>query len=410
LLTHLYNTALRLSYFPNTWKALIIINVLKPGKPQENPSSYRPISLFPILGKIFEKLLLSRLTIFAVNKIPDFQFGFRSKHATTHQLHRVTDIIILVLETKKYYTGVFLDVAKAFDTVWPDGLLFKIKQIFPVPYYLLILSHLKDRSFKVRHNFQLSMECPVLAAIPQSSDIAPFLYILFTSDLPITRNTMIGTFVDDTALLASNTDPNIVSQHIQVHLNLLQEWFTKWKMKINETKSYFTTFSLLPGDCPPVLLNHFINPNTSQVKHLGLIFDRRLTWSAHLKDKRKKLNSRLHILRPLLHSKAPVPIKLLIYNMLLKSIWTYGIIIWGPAKPSNIRTIQVFQSICLRIILKAPWFVINMAIHNSLKIENITKAASSFYKRFNSKIQSHHNPLIIQLASESLSLTNLTSV
>jgi len=71
------------------------------------------------------------------------------------------------------------------------------------------------------------MKCPVLAGVPQGSDIAPFLYILFTSDLPTTRNTMIETCADYTALLASNTDPNIVSQHIQVQLNLLQKWFTK---------------------------------------------------------------------------------------------------------------------------------------------------------------------------------------
>lgn len=54
-LTHIYNSALRLSYFPTTWKSSVIVTVLKPGKPPENPSSYRPISLLPVLGKILEK-------------------------------------------------------------------------------------------------------------------------------------------------------------------------------------------------------------------------------------------------------------------------------------------------------------------------------------------------------------------
>jgi len=55
-LSHIYNAALRLSYFPTTWKSSVTVTVLKPGKPSEQPSSYRPISLLPVLGKILEKL------------------------------------------------------------------------------------------------------------------------------------------------------------------------------------------------------------------------------------------------------------------------------------------------------------------------------------------------------------------
>jgi hypothetical protein len=86
-------------------------------------------------GKMFEKIILKRLMPIVQNEniLPDIQFGFRSKHSTTHQLHRVTDFFPSALESKKYCSGVFLDVAKAFDTVWHRELLFKLKKIFPVP-------------------------------------------------------------------------------------------------------------------------------------------------------------------------------------------------------------------------------------------------------------------------------------
>jgi len=145
-----------ISQLPGKHLLLTIVTVLKPGKPPENPSSYRPISLLPVLGKILEKIILKRITTIAQSKnsIPNFQFGFRAHHATTHQLHRVADTISAALETKKYCAGVFLDVAKAFDTVWQDGLLFKLKNIFPAPLYLILKSYLANRSFNVRHNLQ----------------------------------------------------------------------------------------------------------------------------------------------------------------------------------------------------------------------------------------------------------------
>jgi len=63
-------------------------------------------------------------------------------------------------------------VAQAFDTVWHDGLLFKFKNIFPVPYYLLLKSYLSDRSFRVKINTTLSSLQTISEGVPQGSDIA----------------------------------------------------------------------------------------------------------------------------------------------------------------------------------------------------------------------------------------------
>jgi len=100
LLTYIYNTIIRLSYFPLTWKFSQIIIFAKPEKPLDIPTSYRPISLLPYLSKICERLILKRLTpyIFATNILPSLQFSFRAKYSTIHQAHRVVDAISTSLE------------------------------------------------------------------------------------------------------------------------------------------------------------------------------------------------------------------------------------------------------------------------------------------------------------------------
>lgn len=80
--------------------------------------------------------------------------------------------------------------------------------------------------------------------------------------------------------------------------------------------------------------------------------------------------------------------------MSIKPIWSYDITIWKSIKPSNIKTIQTYQFICLRIFIKEPWFVINMTIHHDLEIKSVIETASIFYKRFHFKTLSHKNLLI----------------
>lgn len=99
LITMIFNSILRLLYFPNQWKVAQIIMIQKPGKPDNEIESYRPISLLPIISKLFEKAFLKRLKpiILSKNLIPEHQFGFMEQHATIEQVHRVVDIINRIL-------------------------------------------------------------------------------------------------------------------------------------------------------------------------------------------------------------------------------------------------------------------------------------------------------------------------
>jgi hypothetical protein len=94
-LTTICNAIIRMGYFPVQWKVEQIIMIPKPGKPLEEASSYRLIRLLPIMNKIFEKALLKGLRpiLEKTQILPDHQFGFRHKHSTIEQVHRIARII-----------------------------------------------------------------------------------------------------------------------------------------------------------------------------------------------------------------------------------------------------------------------------------------------------------------------------
>lgn len=131
-LSPIFNSVLRLFYFPILWKYSVIILVPKPNKPPDSISSFRPISLLPFFAKILERLLLKRiLPSLTTNWIlPDYQFGFRGAHSTIHQAHRVVDSISFALEKKSYCMCAFLDISQAFDRVWHAGSYSNLKNFY----------------------------------------------------------------------------------------------------------------------------------------------------------------------------------------------------------------------------------------------------------------------------------------
>jgi hypothetical protein len=128
-LTTLFNACIRLKHVPDAWKIAEIVTIPKLGKNLSEVESYRPISLLPIMSKLFEKLILKHLKPIIIEKhlVPTHQFGFRDNHSTVDQVHRIADIIEKTLESKRLCSAVFLDVAQAFDRIWHNGLLHKLR-------------------------------------------------------------------------------------------------------------------------------------------------------------------------------------------------------------------------------------------------------------------------------------------
>lgn len=396
-IAQIFNAILRIEHFPRQWKVAQIIMISKPGKPTDDVNSYRPISLLPVLSKLFEKLFLRKIKPILEERqlIPDHQFGFRRKHATVEQVHRVVAKINETLEHKNYCTAAFLDVSQAFDKVWHTGLLYKLKRQFPDNIYNILKSYLSNRHYLVKYREEYTSLNPITSGVPQGSVLGPILYLLYTADLPTTANTMTATFADDTAVLATHKDPIRASNILQNHLHQIQLWLKKWRIKANTTKSVQVTFTMNRDSCPPVQLNNQELPQADEAKYLGIHLDRRLTWRKHIFTKRIQLGLKLNSLYWIVGRKSQLSLenKLLVYKTILKPIWTYGIQLWGSASNSNIEIIERFQSKVLRMIVNAPWYVPNEVIRCDLKVNTVKDEVRNFSVTYRHRLTNHPNKL-----------------
>lgn len=397
VLTYLFNAIMRLEYYPQNWKISQIIMIPKPGKDSTQAASYRPISLLPILSKLFEKLLAEKLKPHLDDILPKFQFGFREEHGTVEQVHRIVSEIKQALDTRKYCSAAFLDIAQAFDKVWHEGLIHKIKATLPYCFHNILTNYLSDRKFFVKYESAATSLYNIRSGVPQGSVLGPILYLIFTADIPTptSESVVLSTFADDTAILSTNKNPQTASRELQDYLQQFEEYLKKWNIKTNETKSTHITFTLNKLTCPSVKLNNKILPQHREVKYLGLHLDRRLTWKKHVETKRQQMKLKFGQLYWLInpHSKLSLDCKVLLYKAIIKPIWTYGIQIWGSTSSTNIDIIQRSQSKMLRKIVNAPWYIRNSNIHSDLNIKYIKDVIKEMSIKYQLKLETHPNEL-----------------
>ena len=289
-------------------------------------NSYRPISLLPSLSKVFEKLLLKRLKPFIDPIIPQYQFGFREKHSTIQQIHRIATEILLSFERKLICSSLFLDFTKAFDKVWLDGLIYKIKQLLPVEYAFILESYVQERMFRVKMDNEYSTLRRIQAGVPQGSILGPTLYLLFTYDMPTTNDVKLATFADDTTLITScNTMSESVS-NLQAAADRIFSWTKTWGLVLNEKKTtlvHFTTRRNITEQ--PIYINNVKITPAHVVKYLGMTMDSKLTWGAHIETKIKELRLKSLSLHSIFAPNSPVSQynKVLIYNQIIKPAWYF---------------------------------------------------------------------------------------
>lgn len=400
-LAKLINAALRLKHVPRAWKIAKLIVILKPGKPPEDPSSYRPISLISIIAKIFEKVVLSRMQSIVIKKdlLPSFQFGFREKHSTIEQVHRIYNIARQALENKEFAPAAFLDVSAAFDKVWHEGLIYKLSRHFPGCFCKLLNSYLTDRYFVIHHGCATSQPTLIQAGIPQGSVLGPMLYLLYTNDIPQSANITTGLFADDTAIISHNSDYYAAVSSLQLAINNISKWAKDWKISLNESKSVRVDFALRSYNYSPVYLDGKVVPASNAARYLGLHLDSKLNWQEHIANKRQLLDLQLSKFYWLVGRGSSLNLrnKRLIYISIFRPMWTYGAELWGAACPSNILKIEQFQNKFLRTIVNAPWFVTNKQLQTDLNIEPVDVLISQQANRYISRLHNHPNVEAISL-------------
>ncbi|GFW23562.1 RNA-directed DNA polymerase from mobile element jockey [Trichonephila clavipes] len=297
------------------------------------------------------------------------QCGFRPKCSTVHQLLRVTELIHSGF-AKHEATGIlFLDIAKAFDKIWHDGLLIKLIRLdFPAPLIKSIHSFLSHRSFRV-------------------------------NDIPQTDSSHLAMFADDTAVISQNKRFSVVISNLQHYISLLELWLNDWKIKVNASKSaclMFTRRPQLPVGLTPVTIFGQPVPWVNVAKYLGLFLDAKLTFAYHIEQTRKKAIAVHAMLKKLIsrRSKLAIRHKVLLYKSIIRPVMCYGSQIFGSAGMCHLKKLHTLTNSFLRQIVNAPWFIRNEVIYRDLKIKTLLPHIKDLSKRFFSKLPNVPNELI----------------
>ena len=337
--------------FPERWKKANVIPIHK--KNQKNLlKNYRPISLLPIFGKIFEKLIFKSLYTFLVQNdlISSKQSGFIKGDSTINQLLSITDMInsSFDCDIPKEVRSVFLDISKAFDKVWHPGLLFKLKQNgIKGQMYKLIENFLSDRKQRVTLNGKVSGWNNVQAGVPQGSVLGPILFLVYINDLILGLKTDARAFADDTSLFVIVDDVITAHTLLSEDLKFIQQWAHQWRFEFNPGPSkppielIFSTKTK-----PPIHQPLFFNENrlttVSEHKHLGLTLDKKLTFKSHIKE---KINKARRLLGALKRSSQYLPVSALdrVYKSFIRPQLEYGDVIYHrtPSSKNDLLPLEV---------------------------------------------------------------------
>ena len=293
LFMNLYNNLLELNYFPDAWKIGELVYFKKEGKPAALATSYRPITLLPVLGKVFEKLILKRINhhLYHANTLSGKQHGFRELRSTESALLSAISLVELQKSNSNYTSLISLDFQGAFDNLNWGHSIQSLHQLGISQQFINII-----RSFLFNRRAQVNWLSPEQLfyfekGCPQGSCLGPFLWSAFLETL-LKSFSMDGcalvAYADDLLLIAWGHTRALLEQRGNSALNYIQDWANNIHIKISQAKSVALTFGK-PTKLkrPPIFrLKEGNIRSVSHFQYLGVIIDNTLSFQPHIRNKR----------------------------------------------------------------------------------------------------------------------------
>lgn len=342
-LTYCFNHCMLQGVFPACLKKSKVVPVYKKGAWDE-PGSFRPISLVPILSKVFESLLKSQLcSHFEGNGLfSASQYGFRSGLSTVDAVDSLIQHVLSSFESGGFAGATLCDLSKAFDTVDHGVLLCKLNHYGICGVELQLLrSYLGGREQLVAVNGQCSRSRPVAHGVPQGSVLGPLLFIIMMNDLPSHVEGGVVCYADDTTLVHSSNDVQNLVELMEQSLVQASVWFQANFLSLNETKTQSLVFTLKN-----------IKYDVTSVKLLGIVIDTKLTWGPHITLLCSKLFRVIFLLRNLKSCLNKNCLKQA-YLAFFQGTLLYGLRLWGGS--TEINKVLLVQKRAVRILANAEY-------------------------------------------------------
>jgi endonuclease/exonuclease/phosphatase family metal-dependent hydrolase len=410
-LTRIFNACMDVNYFPDCWKSAKILPIPKPGKNGDQPSNHRPISLLSNLGKILERIILDRLNEHeeSNNIFIKQQFGFRSGHSTVQQVLRITECASFGFNKNRSTGLALLDLEKAFDSVWHDGLVHKLfVNNYPLYLVKLIQSFLTNRTAHVDVNGSSSTPFHIPAGVPQGSILSPHLFNVYINDIPLNGDTQLAIYADDTALFCHVPWKNIkcVSRKLSSSLDSVSNFFRDWKIRINKSKTeiiLFTKSTKMIKKLPtnPINFDGDSLQWKNQVTYLGVVLDQKLSFRPHIDKVVQKARNVVSSLYCLFKRNNSVPVKekVSLYRSVVRPVMTYACPVFSNCPKTHFSRLQIQQNKVLRMAINAPWYTRNDDLHSEANIPTIREYTDKISCNFYHRAACHENELINSLGN-----------
>ena len=382
------NQSLCTGIFPDRLKIAKVIPLYKKDDPRII-DNYRPISLLPVLSKVFERAAFNQLYDYMQrNKLLyAYQYGFRKLHSTELASVELVDRIRHDIDNGKIPLSVFLDLSKAFDTLDHSILLQKLK-FYGVSGTSLqwFTSYLINRRQLVDIDGTYSTVTNITTGVPQGSILGPLLFIIYMNDIhEASKNFHAILYADDTSLYSSlgsfnvnlngkNYDKSTLSIKINNELSNIQQWLNINKLSLNVNKTKYMIFHNYQRDInsytPDVRINNQPIERVTEFNFLGLTIDEHLNWKAHILKISNKIAKSIGIINRL---KRYLPLSILrtLYNALVLPYFQFSILNWGFKANKVVR----LQKRAIRVITNSKY---NTHVEPLLKKLNLLKISDIF--------------------------------
>ena len=359
-LCNILNKCIQFGYFPESFKTAKIVPVFK-SKNNLLSSNYRPISLLPVLSKIFEKHIYTELMKYVEdnNILCPQQAGFRRNSSTNIAIAKLVRNIVSSFECRETGICIFLDQRKAFDMVDHDILLRKL-ELYGVTgtTHNLFSTYLSDRFQYVYLDGIESDIAPIVRGIPQGSVLSALLFLLFINDIVNSSNRLaFNLFADDTSLYFQHQNIQLLHSIVNEELEKVGLWLAANRLAINVDKTSYLLFNpprVMPP-LPEILMYGSPILRQENIKFLGVFIDEKLTWKKHAHFVISKISRMLGIMHKI---KFNLPLSALktIYLSLIQSSLHYGLIFWHGVSSDLRNKIFRLQKKAIRLVTGSSTF------------------------------------------------------